>query len=60
LKNDPKWNSLGFIAEDEIYSAIKHQYMGFVSIKMEEKLIQFIREYLPLWMQNGIRDAFKK
>jgi hypothetical protein len=26
---------------------------------MEEKLIQFIREYLPLWMQNGIRDAFK-
>jgi hypothetical protein len=34
--------------------------VGFVSIKMEEKLIQFIREYLPLWMQNGIRDAFKK
>jgi hypothetical protein len=53
-------DSLGFIAEDEIYSAIKHQYVGFVSIKMEEKLIQFIHEYLPLWMQNGIRDAFKK
>jgi hypothetical protein len=31
-------DSLGFIAEDEIYSAIKHQYVGFVSIKMEEKI----------------------
>lgn len=61
-ENDPtKWNSLGFIAEDEIYSLqLNINRWDLFRLKWKKKLIQFIREYLPLWLQNGIRDAFKK
>ena len=61
-ENDPtKWNSLGFIAEDEIYS-LKLTISAFdlFKLKLKKKLIQFIREKLPVSLQNNIRDLFKK
>jgi len=61
-ENDPtKWKSLGFISENEIDS-LKIDISSFQLFKLRSKkyLVQFIREKLPVTLQDKIKFAFKK